>query len=290
MSIHPLTATCGDVIAADAEWPTLEQVPDRVVQDRFATRGVLVLRGFDANVRSFDTFARRFSKSFMPGVGRSTFPEFKLVHLVNETLDALAPHTDNGTRPEDLRPDITWMLCERPADADGETTVFDGIAIWERLSPPTQAVLRERTLMFSTRYAAMAWRGMGFTTVDAFRTFVESMGATMKPPTPDGAVEIAIKTSAHRITHYGSRDAFVSSLLLAGAKGFEQLRVSFEDGDVPADMLAEITAAIDSSCERIEWVAGDIAMLDNTRILHGRRAYRDTQRRLYLLQTHKASF
>ena len=80
MSIHPLTATCGDVIVADAEWPTLEQVPDRVVQDRFATRGVLVLRGFDANVRrqwqpgeAFGPGRAMFESNFPPDKGQCSY-------------------------------------------------------------------------------------------------------------------------------------------------------------------------------------------------------------------------
>lgn len=290
MAIAPLTATCGTLIEADADWSTLDAIPDELVRDQLGSSGVLVLRGFAVTPRDLDVVARRFSKELMPGVGRAVFPELRLIHLVNETFDALEPHTDNGTRPEAFRPDITWMLCEQPSDTGGETTLFDGVEVWRQLSLETRERLRSTRLSFITRYAAIAWRAMGFANLDAFRQFASSIGASTR--LLDGsAVEVEVSCSAHRVTKYGGHDAFVSSMLVAGAKGFDQMVVRFEDASPLPDALhAEIKAAVTSSCEEVALRSGDLAVFDNTRIMHGRRAYTDPRRRLYLLQTRTANF
>lgn len=292
-SVEPeaITQTSCDELVVDDPWPTLSAIPDTVIRDRFKATGVLLLRGFGAHVTEFDALARRFSIDFMPGAGRSSFPDFRFVHLVNESMDALQPHTDHGTRPEEHRPSITWMMCEQPADADGETTVFDGVAIWNALSESTRDALRTQRLTFSTRYPPVAWGAMGFHDVAAFRTFASSIGAKLTELGADGMVEIDVSCGAHRKTAYGGQDAFVSSLSVAGSKGFEQLVVRFEDGTPIADtMRTELQTTIAAVCTTISWRAGDYAMLDNTRILHGRRTYRDPRRRIHLLQTHRPNF
>ena len=67
--------------------------------------------------------------------------------------------------------------------------------------------------------------------------------------------------------------------------------VGLDDGrPIPPEIVADVRAALDACCEQIAWRAGDAAMLDNTRFLHGRRGYSDEARRVYLVQTMRPAF
>jgi alpha-ketoglutarate-dependent taurine dioxygenase len=48
------------------------------------------------------------------------------------------------------------------------------------------------------------------------------------------------------------------------------------------DIVSEINKIAERLITEISWQKGDILMLDNTRIMHGRRAFFDNQRDIYL--------
>ena len=59
--------------------------------------------------------------------------------------------------------------------------------------------------------------------------------------------------------------------------------ISFEDGsEITDDIVSGINKIAERLITEISWQKGDILMVDNTRIMHGRRAFFDNQRDIYL--------
>ena len=289
-AVQPLGPHCGALIRRSGE-ESLDDLPSEQICRLFRQYGLLLFRDFGAGPAAFDAIARRFTATYFYGYGRTPFADYKAITCVNESLMPLPPHCDNGIRPESQRPDITWFYCESPAKEDGETTFFDGIQVWQALSEATRRLLSEQRIRYVSTYAEPAWRGMGFKSAAAFAQFVRSMAGTPREPQPDGAVEVEVLTAAVREPRFAAGPAFISSLSLAGAVGFEAMRVTLEDGsELPEAVAAEIRAALAATCQLLSWQAGDVAMLDNSRFLHGRRGFRDPGRRLYLIQTLRATF
>jgi alpha-ketoglutarate-dependent taurine dioxygenase len=269
----------------------LADVSDDEVKTAFVEHGLVIFRGFDAKPADFDVLARRFTKEHFFGYGRAPFADFKAITNVNETNLPLEPHCDNGIRPEAQRPKITWFLCERPADEAGETTFHDGIVVWERLQPATRELFAAKKVSFLSQVAEQAWRQLGCTSPEQFGQFVGKIGGRVARVHPNHTVDVEVLSSAVHTPAWSQRDAFVSSLLVAGSVGFEGMRVSLEGGQaVPPEALADLRAALASCLEVVSWQAGDIGMLDNSRFLHGRRGFTDTKRRVYLIQTLHANF
>lgn len=58
--------------------------------------------------------------------------------------------------------------------------------------------------------------------------------------------------------------------------------VLFEDGSIiPNAAINEIKGVLDQLTGVISWQAGDLVMIDNSRFLHGRRAFQDTRRQIF---------
>jgi alpha-ketoglutarate-dependent taurine dioxygenase len=281
MDVRPRILACG---AGAASLDALDR--DQVI-DAFRCHGWVVLRGFDVSPARYDALARRFTASHFLGYGRVPYPELPAITMGNETPIALAAHCDNGIRAEEHQPDITWFWCDVPASEQGETTFFDGLRVWSALAPPIQERLLAQRIRYQTRNA---WKQMRFSDLAAFERFMASQGGVVTA-VHDEIAEIEFVRPATRRPRWSDGVAFTSCLALAGTPGFEALRVSLEgESGLPDDVRRAVAEALEACCEPHAWRAGDIVMLDNTRCLHGRRAYRDMRRRLYLIQTLRASF
>ena len=59
--------------------------------------------------------------------------------------------------------------------------------------------------------------------------------------------------------------------------------VSFDDGaPVPASTRLSVLRTCNRAMARIEWLAGDVAMVDNSRMMHGRMPFEDTGREIHV--------
>ncbi|WP_392535722.1 TauD/TfdA family dioxygenase [Nostoc sp. C117] len=59
--------------------------------------------------------------------------------------------------------------------------------------------------------------------------------------------------------------------------------INFEDNsEISDEVLSKLNEMAEKITTEIEWRQGDILMIDNTTILHGRRAFADDQRDIYI--------
>jgi alpha-ketoglutarate-dependent taurine dioxygenase len=57
--------------------------------------------------------------------------------------------------------------------------------------------------------------------------------------------------------------------------------VRMADGSpIPRDVVDEMWQVCDANTHNISWQAGDLVMIDNTRMMHGRRAFTGTHRQI----------
>jgi alpha-ketoglutarate-dependent taurine dioxygenase len=58
-------------------------------------------------------------------------------------------------------------------------------------------------------------------------------------------------------------------------------RLTLEDGSaIPPDVIADLKDVTERMTVPIEWQPGQFALIDNTRILHGREAFDDPDRKI----------
>jgi alpha-ketoglutarate-dependent taurine dioxygenase len=183
-------------------------------------------------------------------------------------------------------PDLLMLLCQTPAADGGQTTLCDGVVLFEALDEATRDFLRTNDLVYRWELSPERWRPfLGATTQEEALTAVEAingrsrdggfLGGVFEGETLKGAYRTSLVTRPGD----GLREAFCNSLLvtLSNAKG----TVTLGDGSpFPDPLLQDIAAKAKAITYDMAWQAGDIVVLDNARYLHGRRAFQGTERRI----------
>jgi hypothetical protein len=94
-------------------------------------------------------------------------------------------------------------------------------------------------------------------------------------------------TSAVMRTRWSGREAFVNSILIVEWQEDDLKRgmsvVRFEDGSrIPREVIAELKEVTGRLTRGIPWKPGQVAMLSNIRHMHGRNAFQDPKREIYV--------
>lgn len=284
MHTTPLPNEVGVLVTA-APGQSLADLDPHFVLGLLRDNGALMFRGFAADRPAFEAFTRQFASEFVLPMMRVARPK------VDGAADAKTAHVDVGSHAMGLhqelsftpvRPDAIWLWCERTAGAGGETTVADGTKIWARLAP-------EHRRLFETKRLKYAFGGTVEGVAELFRVAPEDLHATLARHAPalsytqDGnALAFTYLTPAVQKTKFGGAPTFANFLLFSQTSAAcghpEAPRVMamlrFEDDQpVPPALVAEIQAIAEPLTYEIRWQAGDMVMIDNTRMMHGRRGF-----------------
>jgi alpha-ketoglutarate-dependent taurine dioxygenase len=104
---------------------------------------------------------------------------------------------------------------------------------------------------------------------------------------PDKSITTEYACHAVVKPRWTERDAFVNSILLVLWQEEDLKRtaslVRLEDGSkIPQEAMDEVREVSGRLTREVEWDPGDIVMIDNTRMMHGRRAFNDPKREIYV--------
>lgn len=284
LQTSPLPNGVGVLVTAGAGQSLADLDPGYVI-GLLRSNGAIMFRGFGADRPVFEEFTRQFASEFVLPMMRVARPK------VDGNADAKTAHVDVGSHAMGLhqelsftpvRPEAIWLWCEKTAGTGGETTVADGTRIYECLSA-------EHKKLFATRRLKFTFGGTVEGVAELFKVPVEELHATLASHAPaltytqDGnSLMFSYLTPALQKTKFGGATAFLNFLLFsqtAAACGHPEAKrvmgmLAFDDGQpIPADLVDELTAIAEPLIYPIKWQAGDLVMIDNTRMMHGRRGF-----------------
>ncbi|WP_373460619.1 TauD/TfdA family dioxygenase [Pseudomonas sp. PvP006] len=260
------------------------------------TVGGVLLRGFTvATPIDFKRFAASFgaplasyefgstprSKVFAGVYSSTEYPAHQFIPLHNEQA---------YTRPW---PSRIWFHCIKASDTGGETPICDSRLIYQRMPAEIRELFASRELLYVRNYSGaldLPWQQV-FNTEDRAQVerYCQDHGiewewktdgdlrtrqrcpAVLQHPETDEWVWF---NQAH-LFHVSAIEPAVRASLLA-AVGEENLprHVYFGDGSPIADALLDsVRAVYDQTAVSFPWQAGDILMLDNRLVAHGRNPY-----------------
>jgi alpha-ketoglutarate-dependent taurine dioxygenase len=268
------------------------------IESLLLRHGALLFRNFNIDsLPVFKEFAESTSAALMPYSEPST-PRTELTADVYTTTEY--PATENISLHNEMSyshvwPMKIWFHCIKPADTGGETSIGDSRKVFQLLSPGIREAFARRNVMYVRNYGY----GMGLPWQTVFRTASKEAverhcsengircewagGGRLRTYQVRQAVAKHPKTGEdvwfnqahiHNIKNFSPslREALLS---LVESKDYPlDINCVYGDGaDIEAPVLEEIRNAYERVTTTFPWKRGDILMLDNMLVSHGRTAF-----------------
>ena len=275
--------------------------PSRVKQ-RVKEAGVVVIRA-GASREDFETLSERMMTpvvhhSTSKTVERDAVSADATTSTVNKGMDYIPLHREASYAPG--CPDLLMLYCVRPPDESGETFVCDGVELVEAMPTATRDFVKDVVLKWSWRSEPERWKAMlGASSKEEAKARLNLIEKRLPPHEKleaefDGdTLEGVFQTLCVIPTKWGGLRAFCNSLLIYHFRDTSpfypktQYTPTLGDGSpFPTDVLQEITELAEERTHDLTWQAGDILIVDNSRFMHGRRAFTDTNRSILFRMGH----
>jgi hypothetical protein len=267
---------------------TIDDTSIKAVQDHLHRDGWALLRGFDVNMHSFSDLTSKLCKTITFDPARE-YSE-KNTQMVDAGLGPIGMHIENGNTP--VCPDIVTFYCAKAAFEGSQTTICDGRAMFDSFDPARKArwsqkmtVKRRLPEELWKRYLANEHPAISkpeevrHEHILQFKASIPDQDFTLND---DGSLDYELKLSPVRPSVLSNGQGFANAIL-GPSHNYEPPVYTLEDGSNVSDgEIEELRDIAEAHTVEINWQDGDIAILDNTRVMHGRRAIKDADRQLFI--------
>ncbi|MEB8385614.1 TauD/TfdA family dioxygenase [Rhodobacteraceae bacterium KMM 6894] len=250
--------------------------------------GWTLLRGFAMDMPAFSAITSQLCKTITFDPARENTD--KNTQKVDAGLGPIGLHIENGNTP--VCPDIVAFYSTKAAFEGSQTTICDGRRVVDALSADQRARWSQRMMVTRTlpevlwkRYLANEHPAISEPEevtqehILQFKAAIPDQDFTLND---DGSLEYRIKVSPIRVSSLSGGQAFANAIL-GPSHNYEPPVYTLDDGNiVSADEIEELRDIAETCTVEINWQDGDVAVIDNTRVMHGRRAIKDQDRQLFI--------
>ncbi len=264
--------------------------------DKLATHGALLFRGFPvADANEFDAFIRAFNlASFTYEESLSNAVRVnrtELVFTANEAPPDVSIFLHHEMAQTPLFPSRLFFFCEHAPDEAGQTPVCRSDVLLQQLEERDPAFV-EACSKLGVRYSNVmpgnddpesgqgrSWRStLGVETAAEAEARLEKLGYRYE--WMDGEVLRATTAVLPAVrTLVDGRRVFFNQLI-AAFRGWKDTRndprksICFgDDSEIPNESMQIAIDLADELSFDIAWQTGDVALLDNFLVMHGRRPF-----------------
>ena len=262
---------------------------DQVVS-LFELHGVLLFRGFDLGAHEIlnvtDIYTQKYAND---AIRRKSRFDNKFIRDVDIGNDAHTLHSE-GSNSSTTWPEIIWFYCNIAPQKNGGTILCDGKKLWKNLSSDTKIFFLAEPLSFDLEIAfGKPRKGRGkqiwMSNTTGTKGFINW---------ETGSFEFMQLIYAVNESRSGKELCFANHLLAELGKD-PQIKNKFmktmSGEKVPDQFLDEVKQKSSEITFEINWQNHDLAMIDNKRFMHGRRAFdKNITREIVIVQTARASF
>lgn len=269
-----------------------ESVSTQELYADLAHSGMVVYRDFGDGLQEFNDFVSAHSSkvTFDPARTASTANTAE----INAGLLEMGLHRENGNLP--FNPDLQWFYCLEEARVGSETTMCDGQRVLFDLSPATRRLFESNRIKYARR---IPWANVRrFLSVELQLPFeqitdehLQQVNDMVEGQTyrriDQNLIYTELKTSAIVRSCFSKRLSFCNSML-GPSVNYEPPRITWENGeDIAMEIWDEIKEVTARNTYDHFWKKGDIVVIDNSRVMHGRRKLEDTGRRIFGAQSYR---
>lgn len=202
---------------------------------------------------------------------------------------ALEPHAELAFLPQAFQPDFVWFYCLNPSSTGGQTTVCDGLSIFNAMDEPTKEFLYSVPAQFNRSLNSLSWK-MTFgvkNKKEAKFKFDNLIDKNNFKYYFDANDNLNYQYSVSQITKSKllNVDVFANTVLIGRNSTYG---MSFADGSSnEGTRLEYLLKLAERHTVEIKWKPFYFILIDNTTVMHGRRAYTDPNRLLKAYHTVK---
>ncbi len=302
-----LHQTFGLMIEA-GDCTSVDKLPATEFIQLFKQHGALLLRDFKVDTETFLNFTSLYTREFSTYQGgglrwgqldRKQIDGHETLLSVTGSTQSFAVPLHGEMYYMRRKPGILWFYCAHPPEQAGETTLCDGIKLHESMSEDLKAFFARNRLKYVRQLTAEEWPVVFQTNeLPVLRKWCAENGAEL---TVEDDNSILVEYVCSATSKNGEADVFINNLLIvysaeqAIRTGVAQqvlgslprnvcpMVVRLESGaEVPEEVVAEIRKTAESLTYNVSWRQDDILMVDNTRVLHGRKRCEGQGRSIYV--------
>lgn len=281
---------------AEVNLPAWAEGERAFIEERLLQCGALLFRGFGAgSLARFEQFARAVSGELME-YGERSSPRSQLLNQIYTSTNH--PADQEILLHNEQSYTLNWPMkvffhSLRPAATGGETPIADSRRIYDRLRGPIVDKFAEKQVMYVRTYGG----GLGLAWREAFQT---SERARVADYCREAAIELEwmgddrlrtrqVRPAVRRhprtqepvwfnhalFFHLSSLDPTARESMLSVISEHEvPFNTFYGDGSaIEPAVLEEIRRAYALETTQFPWEQGDILLLDNMLVAHGRRAF-----------------
>ena len=287
VNVRNLFETIGAIISPASSRSLFELAPQKIIT-LFEEKGAILFRNFDIDSKNLRQFTDIFTESYSgDAYRRAQRFDSKVIRNVDGGAQAVLLHSEASFTP--AWPELIWFLCIKPPCKAGSTIVCDGAAVYDALSQETKNFF----LLNPIRYDLKIPIEKKIPGKPNHPWMFKVPGAgNAQINWEEGAVNVTQIRPAITEGRKGGMICFANHLIIEMDSEPQLVKRSLIDGmDIPSHIMSEIKKVSDSKTLEITWEAGDLLMLDNKRLMHGRRAFEPGDPRdIVIVQTNRASF
>lgn len=269
--------------------PHIMDMDTAAVFDALKTYGVVMFRDCFQDLHTFTSFVKKHSSKLSLDPGRTI--EGGVAQLVDAGMDAVGLHCENGNAP--IWPDLTWFYCQNAPKVGSQTTLCDGQSVLRDLSAGLAEKFRKKPIRYRRTVPGDKWRRIvchynpsirhmnDVKFSDLVAIISSDPGTSVTYHEKDDCVSYAFVVSAIQTSVFSDKEAFANSIL-GPSFNYEKPVIDFYDGERFApSLLEEVEEVSARHTHRVGWRDGDVVMIDNRRVMHGRERIVDSQRTIF---------
>jgi len=245
-------------------------------QQQLKTTGWALLRGFEHDVEKFSELVHGFCRKLTFDPAR----EFtnNSTQKVDAGIEAIGLHIENGNTP--FPPDLVAFYSRKSAKTGSQTTLCDGTQLYDAM-PERIKQLFNSPMVVSRNLPEHLWKNYVANEHpqlnDAAQVTPQHLQELMDMlPGQTGEIneagDLHYRLGLSPVLNDSGKLSFANAIL-GPSFNYDAPCYEFEDGSVLKEALKqEIAELAEPFTLELNWHDGDMILIDNRRVMHGRRA------------------
>ena len=260
----------------------------------FENKGIILFKNFNIDKDRIVKFTDLFTLQYANDANRREIRfENPKLHNVDPGKMEMPLHSEASYSPS--WPEIVWFYCRLAPKKSGQTTVCDGRSIYKNLSQKTKNFFLSNQIVYNLKipYEKNKNNKNESEEIKLKPWYIENPGiADCFIDFKNKEIHLKQKRYAVVETRKANKVSFSNHLQIILDRDPQVLGWNLEDGSkIPDDIMSEVKEVSNKLIININWNDNELCMIDNKRMMHGRRAILENEKRDILnIQSLRASF